>query len=64
MNGDAEKKDNVPTESKSTKMKKKKDRVSKQAKEHEDQPNNSNASIGLKEVAINEQEAENDLLLM
>lgn len=52
-NGHAEKKENHPAESKSSKKKKKK--ASKDAKESQDQPNNSGVTNGPSEVAGTEQ---------
>ncbi|GFP80310.1 hypothetical protein PHJA_000174400 [Phtheirospermum japonicum] len=54
LNGDAEKKDSAPAESKSAKKKKKKDKASKESKEPEDQPNSSDAAAAA--AAPNEQE--------
>ncbi|KAL0327571.1 UNVERIFIED_CONTAM: hypothetical protein Sangu_1835100 [Sesamum angustifolium] len=55
LNGDAEKKDSVPAESKSAKKKKKKDKASKELKEPQDQPNSSDVPNGKEESAGTEQ---------
>lgn len=44
--GDGEKKENVPAESKTSKKKKKKDKASKEVKESQDQPNSSDTNNG------------------
>ncbi|KAL3819049.1 hypothetical protein ACJIZ3_004954 [Penstemon smallii] len=54
-NGDAEKKDIAPAESKSAKKKKKKEKASKEAKEPQDQPNSSEVPNGQDEAAKTEQ---------
>ncbi|XP_008219845.1 PREDICTED: stress response protein NST1-like [Prunus mume] len=58
LNGDGEKKENQPAESKSAKKKKKKDKASKEVKESQDQPNNSGATNGQGEVTAAEQTEE------
>ena len=56
LNGDGEKKDNAPTESKNAKKKKKRDKLSsKEVKESHDLPDSSDAANGLEEAAAGEQ---------
>ncbi|KAJ4958540.1 hypothetical protein NE237_025651 [Protea cynaroides] len=51
LNGDVEKKESAPSESKNAKKKKKKDKSSKEVKEQQDQPNGSEVNDGLDETA-------------
>ncbi|KAK4422296.1 Polyadenylate-binding protein-interacting protein 6 [Sesamum alatum] len=60
LNGDAEKKDNVPAESKSAKKKKKKDKASKELKEPQDQPNSSDVVPNGKEESAGTEPVEED----
>ncbi|CAI9772348.1 unnamed protein product [Fraxinus pennsylvanica] len=55
LNGETEKKDSVPAESKNAKKKKKKDKASKEVKEPQEQPGSSNVSNGQEENAGTEQ---------
>ncbi|KAL5783207.1 hypothetical protein ACOSP7_008236 [Xanthoceras sorbifolium] len=54
-NGEVEKKENAPGESKSAKKKKKKDKSSKEVKEAPDQPNDSNVINGPDKAAVAQQ---------
>ncbi|CAL5400337.1 unnamed protein product [Camellia sinensis] len=58
LNGEAEKKENAPGESKSAKKKKKKDKSLKEAKEQQDQPNGTDATNGADESAGTDKAAE------
>ncbi|KAK9274021.1 hypothetical protein L1049_018835 [Liquidambar formosana] len=58
LNGDGEKKETAPVESKTAKKKKKKDKSSKEVKETQDQPNSSDFTNVPDEVAGTEQAEE------
>ncbi|KAF5176980.1 nuclear ubiquitous casein and cyclin-dependent kinase substrate 1-like, partial [Thalictrum thalictroides] len=59
LNGNAEKKENPPVESRSAKKKKKKDKTAKEAKD-QDQPNGSGATNGLPDEAAGADQGEED----